>query len=502
MSASSARRDQPNRRGVFSLGARSDVAGLDRRSLRFADLTAQSVSVMAPCAAAATTPLLVAQSGASLLWSLLTAIVLSAIVSRCIAEFASRMSAPGSLYTYAAKGLGPAGGIAAAVALVLAYGVLGTFAATSAAWFLLGLMGIAQTLMSVGSATLVILAVAAVVLFRGIRLSARVSLVVEAVAVALVLVVLAVLTARIWNHIDFDAVVAAPTGVTGYLGGVAVATCALVGFESAASLSVEARRPLRTVPMAVRLSLYIGATVVLVAAVAQAAGFTAVHLDPASAGTTLADLMRAAGLGSVMPLLDVGIVASSVACLLASTTALARVLMSLGREGVLPRRFGDTHVRYKTPSFAIMIALVAMAVLALLVLACVSGVAAASGALVSGAAFGFLASYALVCAGAVAFLRRTGELRRSTAVVAVVGALTSTGVFIAFAAAVVGTSWALSIVVAAVWVVVSIGGYLLLRVRRPQALSRIGIHENPTRVDVWSGYLVGSGWGRSTEGGR
>ena len=86
-------------RARLRLGARTQLVGLDRRSLGFTDVVAQSVAVMAPCAAAATIPMLLGQANAPLVWCVVTATVLCALVASTLGVFASRVVAPGALYT-------------------------------------------------------------------------------------------------------------------------------------------------------------------------------------------------------------------------------------------------------------------------------------------------------------------------------------------------------------------------------------------------------------------
>ena len=137
--------------------------------------------------------------------------------------------------------------------------------------------------------------------------------------------------------------VAVPTGWSHYLAGVAVATCGIIGFESAATLSVEAKRPLRTIPRAINASLLVGAVVVLIATLAQAGGATVLDGISALGEGNVDVLTESIGASWVAPLVNLGVCASFLACALASTTALTRTLLSLARESVLPSRLGYTH---------------------------------------------------------------------------------------------------------------------------------------------------------------
>lgn len=477
-------------RGRLRLGARSELAGLDRRALGFTDVVAQSVAVMAPCAAAATIPLLLGQAGAPLVWSVVTATILAALVSVTLGAFASRMVAPGALYTYAAKGLGPTAGAAAAAAMVLGYGSLGMFALSQTASFGLRAIGVAQpsTLQSCATVIGIGLCVA-VVLIRGVRISARVGLITEAVAVAVLLGVVGVLVSRTWSDYDAAQLVAAPGGWSHYLGGVAVAICGLIGFESAATLSVEAKRPLRTIPRAITSSLAVGAVVVLVATIAQAGNVTVLQAVSALGEGDTDALTEVIGASWVLPVVNLGVTASFFACVLASTTALTRMLLSLAREGVVPARLGTTHPRFKTPVIGVVSMVALMATIVVGAVLAGASEDAIRGSMASAPAIGFMTGYVLVCAAAPVFLRRTGELQLRIAVIAVAAAVAFAGILVVFVVGNIDGQWAGGIIGALIWFALTAVGYLVVRRTRPDEVARIGIHETPTRSQVWSGHL-------------
>ncbi|MEH3156630.1 MAG: APC family permease [Gordonia paraffinivorans] len=466
-------------------GARSRLAGLDRRSLGRAEVTAQSVSVMAPCAAGATVPLLIAESGAALVGSIVVAVLLAGLVSRVLTEFASRLAAPGALYTYAAKGLGPAAGFATAAAMILGYGALAMFTLTESAVYLLRVVGVDRPPTAVVVATIVVIGAAStVVLLRGIRASARVSLVVELVAVTILLAVAVTVMTTVRGGIDLSTLAAAPSGLADFATGVALATCALIGFESAASLSVEARAPLRSVPSAIRGSLIFGAVVVLVVAVAQ----DVARVSGSTGDGNLDILVGRVADGWLAPIVDLGVVASFLACTLACVTALARLLLSLSREGLLPAEIGSTHVRFKTPAAAIALAMAVIVAVPVTVAACGAGLRPMVGSLAAAPVIGFIASYVIVSVAAPFFLYRLGELRAPTVVVAAGAAVSFGFVGVVFVGAIVDSDWGMGAIGALIWFVAATAVYVVLRRRRPERLARIGVHDTPTRADLWSGH--------------
>src|SRR5947199_5616106 len=95
-------------------------------------------------------------------------------------------------------------------------------------------------------------AVASWFAYRSIGLSARVSLVLEAVSMTIILVLFAIVFAR--KGISADALTLKGMPTAGIGPGIVIAIFAFVGFESAASLGLEAKNPYRTVPSSVLLS--------------------------------------------------------------------------------------------------------------------------------------------------------------------------------------------------------------------------------------------------------
>jgi amino acid transporter len=462
---------------IPGLRSRSPVAGLDRRTLRPLGVFAQSVATTAPAGAMASTPLLViAVAGGGALWSFAVAAVVVALVAACIAVFARRMAAAGGLYSFTAKGLGPAGAYACAVSMVVGYGMLVAAAFSGASWYgsaLVARLGAGTGPVALVGAGLVVAlaATVAVCAIRGIRLVGRVMLVIEALSIGLILVVLVALAVTTAPAMP-EPVVGAPGGVGGIAVGVLPALAAFIGFDSAASLGVEARRPFASVPRAITATAAVTAVLYLVA--------TLLLMGTAGAGGASATAPTAGGLSWASVLMDVGIVASFSACALAALTTLVRVLFSLAREGVAPAALGRTHRHFLTPAFAVVVAVPVLAVVA--TVGGLAGVAPAAvfGGLLSVATLGFLAAYLLVCLAAPRFLARIGELTRGLVVTSVlaVAALVATLVVV-----VLNAGPGLLVTVAGL-VVVGVAGWLVLRRRRASALRGMGVYDETTTADV------------------
>jgi len=476
---------------VHEFGARSPLYGLDRRSVGFLDVLAQSVAAVAPAAAATTVVLLVAGiSPAATVLSIVLAGVLSLLVARTIAQFARRFAAAGSTYTYTARGLGPGAGLAAGAAVLVGYGAIAMFAMLGGAYYITFLLRpVWPEAAGPGALAAVLAAEAAfvaVVLVRGIRISSRIALVVEVLSVTLIAVLLVVLLvrigpidpARVLGIADFD-----PAAL---VAGSVIAITAFVGFESASTLGVEARAPLRTVPRAIVWTVVLSGGLYVLAAVAQVAGFDALGAPLAESASPINELATAYGLGGWGLVADLGIAASFLACAIGSTTAFTRVLFTMGRDGVLPAAAGRAHPRFGTPIGAVALSFPVIAGVPFLLLLTGLDVRAAMHITIALGGAGYIVAYILVCAAAPVFLRRIGELTVGTAAAAIVSAVALTGALVTFFAVDAASGSA------ALWVVLAValaaGAAVVVRLRRgTPSLARIGSYDEPVASQVLGG---------------
>lgn len=464
------------RHGALSgLRRRSPVHGLDRRALGWPEVLAQSVSSAAPAAAMATVPAIVAATaGRATVWSFVVATAVALLVGTCVAQFTRRMAGAGSLYTLTAQGLGTGAAFASACALLVGYSLLVMAALTGAATYLgalLARLGMGANAPPVLAAAAALVTVAAAVLvLLGVRLSARIVLLVEAVSITLIVVVFGVL---LTGGVPPTGTPVAEPGLAGVAAGVLPALGAFIGFEAAVALGVEARRPYVVVSRAVLSTAGVVGLLVLVAAYVQV---SAIGGTPGGPEPVLA---AAAGQDWLALVLDLGIAMSFLACTVATTNALVRVLFSLGRDRIAPRALGRAHRRYRTPHVAIAVALpVCGAVPAALLLALPP--AQVLSVLLTIASAGYLIAYLLVSVAAPVFLRRIGELTAGPVVAAVV----VVPILVAVSGAYLLSAGGPVPVVLGSLLVAVVAWYVWLRRRRPEALRGIGVYDETSAADV------------------
>jgi amino acid transporter len=392
-----------------SLGVSNNVGyGLHKSILSPMETLAQSVSAIAPSTSPALTIPLVfalAGNGTWLVYLLTTIAVL--LVGFCISRFARMSASPGSLYSYTSDTLPPWLGAIAAWALLLAY--LATGASVAGATLYYGNVILNQffafTIPALPALIFVFIPVCAIA-YRDVKLSAEVMLWIEVVAVSLIAIVLILLLFHNGLHLDRDQLRLKGVHLNSLGPALVLAMFSFVGFESATTLGEEARNPLKTIPRAVLQCAAVVGLFFTLSAYTEVLGFhgeTSNLADPAISPMHV--LARRAGIPPLGTAIDVGAFVAGFACILACTTAAARVMLRMSHSGLLPDTFARTHKRFGTPGAGVILScLVMLATTAPLVLNGVTGTDM-YGWLGSISVFGFLTAYALV-AVALPFARK------------------------------------------------------------------------------------------------
>lgn len=467
----------------YPVPSRSPMAGLRRRRLGFPQVLAQSVAAVAPAAAMATSPLLVlAAVGTLPVWTFALATVVVVVVGYCVGQFSRRMAAAGGIYSFTAKGLGPAPAVAAGWSLLIGYAAVAMSGLLGVGLFFPAVFGASSGLVSglvTAAAGLAVLGL----MRRGIGVSARVSLVLELASIALITTVLAVLLVSEAPRADLGRLVTGSTSLTSAAVAVMLAVTAFVGFESATTLGVEARRPYLAVTRAVLWTPPVLGAVYLFAAGTLSIGVQGAPAGVLDSATPLPALMAVHGLGWLAPLVNAAVASSFFACAVASCNALVRVVLCMGREGILPAALGRAHRRFGTPHVAILASLPVVTAVPVGLLLAGVGRRTALLDLLTLSADGYALAYVLVCTAAPVFLHRIGELTRAAAATGITGAALLAAVL--WQAVVVPARSATP--VAAIFLgLLAVGlayvGWLLRCA--PERLARVGLYDEASAVDV------------------
>ncbi len=408
--------------GVYPAQAAKENYGLHAGVLGPIETLAQSVSAMAPSTSPSLTiPLVFALAGNATWFVYLLATGATFLVGFCVSRFARLSASPGSLYTYTADTLPPVFGVTAAWGILLAYLATGASVAGGALYYanLLSQQFLGWTPPAL-PVLAVVCAVAAYVAYRDVKLSAELMLWIEVVSVSLIGLVLAAMIFRFGLHFDMDQFRLKGVSIAALGPALVLSMFSFVGFESATTLGGEAREPLKTIPRAVLQCAILAGFFFVLCSYSEVLGFRGESGKLSDSTSPLHLLATKAGISPLGVAIDFGAAVSMFACVLACTTAAARVLMRMAHGRLLPALFERTNRRHGTPGAAV--ALSAGLMFAATAALALGGVAGSDmyDWLGSLSVFGFLTAYALV-ALALPFARRAlGQHSHMVAVVSVV----------------------------------------------------------------------------------
>jgi amino acid transporter len=408
--------------GVYTQKAAPENYGLHAGALGPIETLAQSVSAVAPSTTPSLTiPLVFALAGNATWFVYMLATIAMLLVGFCVSRFARLSASPGSLYTYTANALPPVFGVTAAWALLLAYLATGASVAGGALYYATVL---AQQFFHWAPPAIptlaLVCATAGWIAYRDVKLSAELMLWIEVISVSLILIVLQVLVFHFGFQFDLDQFRLKGVTLSSLGPALVLSIFSFVGFESATTLGAEARNPLRTIPRAVLQCAMLAGVFFMLCSYSEVLGFRGIS---GKLSETTSPLHLLAGRAGVSPLgvaIDIGAFISMFACVLACTTAAARLLMRMAHGRLLPALFENTSRQHRTPTAAVLASVgLMLAGTFAMALRNVTG-SDMYDLLGSLSVFGFLTAYALV-ALALPFARSAlGQHSHTVAVVSVI----------------------------------------------------------------------------------
>lgn len=412
-----------------------------RKELRTLDLVAFGVAVAIGAGIFTLTASTAGDvAGPSVSLAFLMAAATCGLAALCYAEFASTIPVAGSAYTLSYATFGELVAWVIGWDLLLEFAVAPAVVATGWSQYLvqfLNLIGVplSGTKLQLGPLTcdwgalLIVAALTAVVLL-GVKLSSRVTQVLTAIKVLVVVLVVVVgafyITAdnyrpylppatptagddaSIWRQTLLAALGgggASAYGVYGLLAAASLVFFAFIGFDVVATTAEEARDPQRTVPrgiigsLALVTVLYVAVSLVLTGMV----DYRQLATKPDGTRATLATAFALHGVDWAATVISLGALVGLTTVVLALLTGQSRLLFAMSRDGLLPRQLAETGTR-GTPVRTTLIGGAAI------------GVTAAffpAGSLEEMVNIGTLAAFILVSIGVVVLRRTRPELPRA-----------------------------------------------------------------------------------------
>ncbi|MFF8945187.1 amino acid permease [Streptomyces sp. NPDC014864] len=354
-----------------------------RKSLSALDLTVFGVGVIIGTGIFVLTGKVAKENaGPAVSLAFVVAAVVCALAALCYAEFASTVPVAGSAYTFSYASLGELPAWIIGWDLILEF-ALGTAVVAvgwsgyvrslldNAGWhlpaYLAGREGTSGFGFDVLAAALVL--VLTCILVLGMKLSARVTSIVVAIKVAVVLLVIVAgaffVTSS--NYKPFvpptQSVAAVDTlkapliqlmfgwapanfGVMGIFTAASVVFFAFIGFDIVATAAEETRHPQRDMPRGILGSLLI-CTVLYVAVSIVVTGMQ--NYRNLSVDAPLADAFKAVGHPFYAGLISFGAAVGLTTVCMILLLGQTRVFFAMSRDGLLPRFFSRVHPRFRTP---------------------------------------------------------------------------------------------------------------------------------------------------------
>lgn len=321
---------------------------------------AQSVAAVAPSGGVAVMGAVVVPLAGEGTWlAILAVTVIVSATAWVILRLCRRFSTTGGLYGITSRAGGPLGGVLTAAALIgigLAALPAMIVVFTNYAIDFLHLLGVPVSTALLAAVCAAGSAAAAWSACRGIRLSTRVMLVLEIASILAITALFAVVLARDPHPpIDPAQLHLRGTSLPGLALAMVLSVFAFEGFESATVLGQEARAPRRTIPRAVVLSVLLSGLLFTFCAYSILLAYKGHIATLATATNPLSDLAHSHGVGWLALPVTGGIVLSAFAVIIATTNLVCRVVLTLGRERLLPAALASVNPRTRTPVRAIVV---------------------------------------------------------------------------------------------------------------------------------------------------
>ncbi|MGP2442762.1 amino acid permease [Streptomyces sp. JW3] len=300
----------------------------------------------------------VAEAGPAVVVSFVLAAITCVLTAFAFAELGGAIPVSGSSYSFAYAGLGETTAFLVGWCLLLEYGV--SVSAVAVGWsqyvneLLDGVLGLQlPDALSAGPGdggvinlpAVVVIALACVLLVRGVRESARAT---AAMAVLKLTVLVAFCAIGYTAFKDGNLTPFSPAGLGGIGAGTTAAFFSYIGFDAITTAGEEAKHPRRDIPVAILVC--IGLVTLLYCAVALAAigaiGGDAVGDRPAALSYVVDQVTGSSVGGTIVAFGAVVAIASVVLAVMYGQT---RILMSMSRDGLIPRVFEKVSPRTATP---------------------------------------------------------------------------------------------------------------------------------------------------------
>jgi APA family basic amino acid/polyamine antiporter len=143
-----------------------------------------------------------------------------------------------------------------------------------------------------------------------------------------------------------------PNQFSGVMAGVSGVFFAYIGFDAVSTLAEESKNPQRDLPRGMIYSLIICTVVFIILALVLTGmvSYTVLNVsDP------LAEVFTLKGIKWMLFIVSIAAVVAMTSVILVFQMGQPRIWMAMSRDGLLPKKFAEIHPKYKTPGFSTII---------------------------------------------------------------------------------------------------------------------------------------------------
>lgn len=308
-------------------------------------------------------------AGPGLILSFILAGIVCVFCALCYAEFASTVPVSGSAYTYSYSTFGEGAAWILGWDLILEYGFASALVASSWSGYIQGILSgfgihLPKAISSAFNpaegtyidipAILIALTIAWII-SRGAKESTRLNtfMVYLKVSVVLLFIVVGAFFVKPDNWTPFM-----PFGFEGVVTGAAIAFLAYVGFDVIATAAEEVKQPQKNLPIGIIGSLVI-VSILYVAVTAVLTGLVPYNLLNVKDPVAFALLYIQQDWMSYF--ISLGAVAGLTTVLMGVMYGQSRLLYSLGRDGLLPKKMSSVDPKTQSPKFSTWVTGIAVA---------------------------------------------------------------------------------------------------------------------------------------------
>jgi len=166
-------------------------------------------------------------------------------------------------------------------------------------------------------------------------------------AIILLVVIVGAFYVDITNWVPF-----LPNGFGGVMAGVSAVFFAYIGFDAVSTLAEDSKDPQRDLPRGMIWSLLICTVVYIVLALVLTG---MVDWSQLGVSDPLAEVFALRGVKWMLFIVSIAAVVAMTSVMLVFQMGQPRIWMSMSRDGLLPKRFASIHPKYKTPGFSTIV---------------------------------------------------------------------------------------------------------------------------------------------------